>query len=83
MCTPLEIKEPTSFQEAVDSPNHKEWIEALRDEMDSMTRNKVWKLVDLPPRRKSTRNKWVFKITCQAGGLIHKFKAPLVEKGFT
>ena len=26
--TPLEIDEPTSFQEAIDSPNHKEWMEA-------------------------------------------------------
>jgi len=49
LCTPLEIEEPTFFQEAIDSPNHKEWMEAMRDEMDSMARNKVWELVDLPP----------------------------------
>ena len=33
--TPLEIEEPTSFQEAIDSPNHREWMEAMMDEMDS------------------------------------------------
>jgi len=49
LCTPLEIEEPTSFQEAIDSSNHKEWMKAMRDEMDSMVRNKVWELVDLPP----------------------------------
>ena len=37
----LEMEESTSFQEAIDSPNHKEWMEAMRDEMDSMARNKV------------------------------------------
>jgi len=44
----------------MDSPNHKEWIDAIRDEMDSMTRNKVWKVVDFRPEH--IGNKWVFKI---------------------
>ena len=83
LCTPLEIDEPTSFQEAIDSPNHKEWMEAMRDEMDSMARNKVWELVSLPPRRKSIGNKWVFKIKRRADGSIDKLKARLVVKGFT
>jgi len=48
LCTPLEIYEPTSFQEAIDLPNGKEWTDAMRDEMDSMVRNQVWEL-DLPP----------------------------------
>jgi len=37
-------------------------MEAMRDEMDSMMRNQVWKLVDLPPGHKSIGNKWVSKI---------------------
>ena len=40
-CIPLEINEPTTFQEVVDSPNHKEWMEIMRDKMDSVARNKV------------------------------------------
>ena len=75
LCTPLEVEEPTSFQEAIDSPNSKEWMDAMRDEMDSMMRNHVWELVDLPPRRKSIGNKWVFKIKRRADGMIDKFKA--------
>jgi len=39
--TPSKVKEPTSYEEAIDSPNHKEWMDAMRDEMDSMARNKV------------------------------------------
>ena len=74
MCTPLEIEEPTSFQEAIDSPNYKEWMEAIRDEMDYMARNQVWELVDPPPRRKSIENKWVFEIKRRADGSIDKFK---------
>jgi len=83
LCTPLEIEEPTSFQEAIDSPNHKEWMEAMRDEMDSMARNKVWELIDFPPRRKSIENKCVFKIKRRPDRTIDKFKAHLVAKGFT
>jgi len=33
----------------IDLPKHKEWIDNIKDEMESMVRNKVWKLVDLPP----------------------------------
>ena len=55
----------------------------MKDEMDSMARNKVWELVNLPPQRKYIGNKWVFKIKCRANGSIDKFKARLVAKDFT
>jgi len=45
----LEVEEPTSYQKAIDLPNHKEWLDSIRDEMDLMARNKIWELVDLPP----------------------------------
>jgi len=37
-------------------------MDAMKDEMDLVIRNRVWELVDLPPKRKSIGNKWVFKI---------------------
>ena len=83
MCTFLEIEEPNSFQETVDSRNRKELIDSIRDEMDSMARNKIWELVDPPPQWKSIGNKWVFKKKRRADGLIEKFEARLVAKGFT
>ena len=55
----------------------------MKDKMDSMTRNKVWELVDLPPQRKFIGNKWVFKIKRWTNGSIDKFKARLVAKCFT
>jgi len=55
----------------------------MGDEMDSMSRNKVWKLVDLPTQRKSIGNKWVFKIKHQADSSIDNFKVRLVVKRFT
>jgi len=79
--TSFEIEESTSFQEAIDSPNHKEWMEAMRDKMDSIARNEVWKLSDRSPRCKLIGNKWVFKIKHQVDGSMDKFKARLVVKG--
>ena len=80
---PFEIEESTSYVEAIDSPNHKAWMDAMRDKLDSIARNKVWKLVDLPPGWKAIGNKWVFKTKRRADGSLDKFKARLVAKCYT
>ena len=51
--------------------------------MDSMAKNQVWELVNLPPRCKTIGNKWVLKIKCKADGSIDKYKAHLMAKGYT
>ena len=58
------------------------WKEAVNDDMDSIMRNKTWKLVDLPPRSKPIGCKWIFKKKMKVDGTIDKFKARLVVKGF-
>ena len=47
----------------------------MKDEIDSMAKNDVWELVDLPPGRKAIGNKWVLKIKRKADGSIDKFKS--------
>jgi len=54
----------------------------MRDEMDLMTRHKVWELVDLLSRCKLIGNKWVFKIKHWTDGSIDKFKVRLIVKSF-
>ena len=83
ICDSLDVDEPTSYDEALASTTSHEWIVVMRDEMDSMAKNQVWELVDLPPGRKTIGNKWVFKIKRKADGLIDKYKACLVAKGYT
>ena len=51
--------------------------------MDSMAKNQVWELVDLPPGCKTIRNKWILKIKRKADESIDKYKAHLVAKGYT
>jgi len=36
LCTSLGVKDPTFYEEVIDSPNHKKWMDAMRDKMDSM-----------------------------------------------
>ena len=75
--------EPKTFKEAMKGANSAEWMEAMKDELESMEKNKVWNLVNLPPNRKTIGCKWVLKIKQKADGTPEKFKARLVAKGYT
>ena len=55
----------------------------MDEEIESMRTNQVWDLADLPPRRKTIRNKWVLKVKHKADGSIERYKACLIAKGYT
>ena len=75
-------EEPQTIQQAIFSPKAKEWFEAMKEEMNSMESKRVWDLVDLPPSRKTIRNKWVLNIKHKADGTIDRNKTRLVAKGY-
>ena len=52
-----ETDEPKSYQEATKSPTSEEWKFAMQDEMESMTKNQIWDLVDLLPGHRTIGNK--------------------------
>ena len=74
--------DPTSYQEAMASPNSDRWKTAADVEMNSILKNKTWELVDLPPGKTAIGSKWVFKTKMNADGSINKHKARLVAQGF-
>ena len=41
-----------------------EWREACQYEIDALTKNGTWTLVDLPVGQKAVKSKWVFKRKC-------------------
>ena len=55
------IDDPTTYEEAMMSPDSNKWLEAMKSEMESMYENQVWNLVNLPHDRKAVENKWIFK----------------------
>lgn len=73
------IEEPICYsQEAKDVA----WKKAMQEEINSIEKNKMWVLTDLPPGRKAISLKSVYKIKKDTNGDIVKYKARLVARGF-
>ncbi|KAJ9538813.1 hypothetical protein OSB04_031546 [Centaurea solstitialis] len=77
-----EDDDPTSFKEAMESPNKDKWLKAMEEELTSMSNNEVWDLIDKSNSIKPIGNKWVFKTKRDANGKIERYKARLVAKGY-
>ncbi|KAK8538777.1 hypothetical protein V6N12_034485 [Hibiscus sabdariffa] len=78
----VEQDEPETYQEAVASLDSEKWLEAMRSEMDSMSENQVWTLVEPPEGVKPIGCKWVFKKKTDMDGNVQTYKGRLVAKGF-
>ena len=78
-----ELYEPTSYTDAMNSPDAELWKVAIQDEYDSLMLNQTWSLSDLPPGRTCIKSRWIFKIKPGAHGSDNRYKARLVAKGFS
>ncbi len=54
----------------------------MYEELDSISKNKVWDLTKLPAGRKPVGCKWVLRKKYNADGSLDKYKAMLVAKEF-
>ena len=68
---------PNTFEEALNSNEHKEWQKAMDSEINSLMKNKTWKIVDRPKDKKVIDIKWVYKRKNN-----NVYKARLVVRGF-
>jgi hypothetical protein len=75
--------DPTSFEEAMRNEHSSKWLDAMEDEIKSMSTNKVSDLEEIPKGTKTVGCKWVYKTKYDSQGNIDKFKARLVAKGYT
>ncbi|GJW81785.1 retrotransposon protein, putative, ty1-copia subclass [Tanacetum coccineum] len=76
--------EPLTYQEAVACEDNYKWKAAMKEEMDSLRKNKTWELVDHPAGQKLVSCKWLFKIKEGIEGVQKpRYKARLVARGFT
>ncbi|KAJ9551322.1 LOW QUALITY PROTEIN: hypothetical protein OSB04_015367 [Centaurea solstitialis] len=71
--------EPTTYLEAA---RDRDWLGAMKRELESIERNYTWSLTNLPHGHKPIVLKWVFKLKKDAKGNITKHKARLVAKGY-
>lgn len=80
-----DIRVPTTYAEALASPQRDKWKAAIKDELDSLKANDTWVpgATEVPEGRKTVSTKWVFAIKTDANNNIQKYKARLVARGFT
>ncbi|GJS42104.1 putative zinc finger, CCHC-type containing protein [Tanacetum coccineum] len=75
--------DPKSFEDAITCDQSAHWREAMKDKLNSMSKNNVWKLAELPKGTKPVGCKWVFKTKNDPIGNVERYKARLVAKGYT
>ena len=78
-----DVEDPLTIEEALPALDSLKWKEAIKEELDSIIKNDVWELVELPKNRKAIGSKWILKRKFKCDGSIEKYKARLVAKGFT
>jgi hypothetical protein len=76
-----DIRVPTTFEEAMASPQAEQWRQAMDEEMESQMEHGTWQLEYPPPGQKVIGVKWVFDLKRLPNGGIDRFKARLVAKG--
>jgi hypothetical protein len=73
-----------SFQEAMTGPYRKQFLEAMRTEVNKLESHRCWDVVaatNVPEGAKILPTMWVFKIKRFPDGRVRRFKARLVVRG--
>ena len=78
----MDQNEPTTYQEAITSPDFEKWLEAMKSKMESMKINNIWTLVDPPEGIKLIGCKWIFKKKRSTDRQVETYKAHLVAKRY-
>lgn len=78
-----ELKEPSSYKEAMTGPCKELWKEAIEDELQSLDQNHVWDFEALPAGKKTIGCRWIFKRKTDEQGQVVRYKARLVAQGYT
>jgi transposase InsO family protein len=78
----VNVEEPTTYKEAVDSLQSSMWKQAMNEELQSLHEYRTWTLETPPKGTVTIPCKWVYKVKTDARGNIERFKARIVAKGF-
>ncbi|KAE8217395.1 hypothetical protein CF319_g8508 [Tilletia indica] len=75
--------EPNALKEAMMRPDWSNWLQAMREEMESHRAMTTWVLEELPADRNLVGSRWVFKLKLNADGYVLRYKARLVAQGYS
>ena len=75
-------RDPTSYEEAINSPLKKQWVEAMVAELHALKQTGTYTITLLPANRLAIGSKWVYRTKRDDTGKVLKYKARLVAQGF-
>src|SRR5262249_52212401 len=73
---------PKTLEEAKSREDWPEWYAAMVVEMQAIERLGMYSLVKRAPSMNVLKNKWIYAYKLDSAGLIDRYKARLVVKGF-
>ncbi|GJY45406.1 putative RNA-directed DNA polymerase [Tanacetum coccineum] len=74
------IDSKVKYEDVITDTN---WVEAMNNEMKALYKNNTWDITDLHKGTKPIGCKWICKIKDKANGEILRYKARLVDKGYS
>ena len=74
---------PKSYQEIKNRNDKIQWEGAIKEEIDSLSKNNTWEIVPLPNNKNIVDCRWVFVIINDIHENLTKYKARVVAKGFS
>ena len=77
-----EVDDRARVKEALSNTDKNELMRAMENEINSLHKNDVWDLMELPEDRKAVGSKWVFKRKYDADGNVECHKTRLVAQGY-
>lgn len=77
------IGEPINYEDVLISPDKEKWLQAMKDEMQSLKKNNTYELVYPPKGTRVIGCRWVYRIKRNLDGSVDRYKARLVAQGFS
>ncbi|KAF8748801.1 GAG-pre-integrase domain [Rhizoctonia solani] len=74
---------PQNFKEAMSQDNSHLWMQAMIEEIDSITKHRVWMATQRPSGKNIVGCMWVYSYKLGPDGEIVQYKARLVAKGYS
>lgn len=73
---------PTTYEDAISSPQSREWQDAMNEEISALEDNDTYEIVPLPVGQTVVGGRWVYALKTDQNG-DSKFKARYVAKGYS